>query len=190
MGGACSVERRGPLTIVRINAITQDDHAAWLAAIVVWRGTMPSPERGWRAKWRAFRYRRGFDPLHAPFSIGRDGLLWFGTAGPHGERGDIGHTTRRRTSMTIDGSISHWGAYVIGAYLLGATVYCIRKFGTFPKHEHLQDPQDTLWITPWNVNSRKKWKPEYFATGRQVRRFQIRLIVGFVFLWLVLDILT
>lgn len=81
-----------------IHTYTELDEAArarWLAVVVVWRQRDGAPPRTWRARIRALRYRIGMDPLNAPFYIGRDAMLWYGQAGPQGERETLFHAARR-----------------------------------------------------------------------------------------------
>ena len=90
----------------------------------------------------------------------------------------------------MDGTIAPWANYVLLAWVIGAGIYAIARFGMVPKREHLRDQNSVPFMAPWSLLSSRKWTPEGVAFNRRFLAFVATVGIVFVALWILLDLLT
>ncbi|HJR66301.1 MAG TPA: hypothetical protein VJ802_07705 [Gemmatimonadaceae bacterium] len=90
----------------------------------------------------------------------------------------------------MDGSIAEWARWVLVAWLAGAAVYAVTRFGIVPKADHLRDPNSLPFMPPWRILSPEKWTPQGVAFNRRVLAFFIKTVAGVAALWIVFDLFT
>jgi hypothetical protein len=90
----------------------------------------------------------------------------------------------------MDGSISPWGNWILLAWIAGAGIYALMRFGIVLKREHLRDPDAVPFMAPWHILSPDKWTPEGVAFNRRFLAFLVKTVAGLGALWLLLDLFT
>jgi hypothetical protein len=91
--GGVTSEFGGDISVVYHADEDRSQLESVLTAAVAWRRGQAT-HAGWRARLRRWQFRLGLDPLSRRFSIGRNGGLWYGSAGLNGEHATLFHPTR------------------------------------------------------------------------------------------------